>query len=295
MQKIQSRHNEKVLFPKSGITKGNLIDYYKAIAPLMLPHLKDRPLTMHRFPNGIAEHGFFQKNASEYFPDWIQTEKIRKKNGWVNHVICNNVETLAYLAYQGTITFHIALSTIDKLEYPDRLIFDLDPPGDDFSQVLKGVRILRDFLTGPMGLPTYVMLTGSKGVHLVAPLMRMEHFDEVRDFAKKVANHIAEQHPECFTVAFVKDQRKGRIFIDYLRNSYAQTAVCPYSSRAYENAPVALPIAWKTLAKTISSRAYTIKTTLERVIQGGDPWENFVKDSVILSDARKRMEKLISK
>lgn len=295
MQVIQKTHNGKVLFPNSGITKGNLMDYYRAIAEFMLPYLKDRPLTMHRYPNGIAENGFFQKNASDYFPDWIQTVKIKKKDGWVNHVICNDVETLAYLAYQNTITFHVALSKADKLDYPDRLIFDLDPPGHDFGQVLEGVRLLRDFLVESLGLPTYVMLTGSKGVHLVIPLMRMDHFIEVKEFAKKVADHIVEKHPEVFTVAFRKDQREGLIFVDYLRNSYAQTAVCPYSIRAVENAPVAMPITWEELDATDSSQTYTIKNTLEKVTTGVDPWKDFVKNSVILSEAKKKMEVLIQK
>ncbi|MDE3742547.1 non-homologous end-joining DNA ligase [Maribacter polysaccharolyticus] len=295
MQFIQKSQNEKVLFPVSGITKGNLIDYYRAISEFMWPYLKDRPLTLHRHHNGIAEQGIFQKNTSEYFPDWIQTMKIRKKNRWVNHVICNDIETLAFLAYQNTITFHVTLSKTDKLEYPDRLIFDLDPPGYDFAQVQTGVRLLREFLTVTLGLPAYVMLTGSKGVHLVIPLMRMDHFIEVGEFAKKVAEHIVEKYPETFTVAHRKNQRKGLIFIDYLRNSHDQTVVCPYSIRGLENAPVAMPITWKELDTTHSSQAYTIKNTLERMTNGVDPWKDFAKNSVILSDAKKKMELLIHK
>ncbi|MBD1259772.1 non-homologous end-joining DNA ligase [Maribacter polysiphoniae] len=294
MPSSQIKHSEKMLFPISGITKGNLIDYYNSVAGHILPYLKDRPLTLHRFPNGIAEEGFFQKNASDYFPQWIKTVKVKKKDGWVNHVICNNKETLAYLAYQGTITFHISLSKIDKLDYPDRLIFDLDPSGHNFGQVLKGVQILRSLLAEQLGLPTYVMTTGSKGLHLTIPLMRVEHFDEVRDFAKKVATYLAEKHPEDFTIAIHKDERKGRLFLDYLRNSYGQTAVCPYSVRALENAPVATPIFWKELYEIKDAQAFNIHTVPDRLKHMNDPWENFTKNAVILSDAKKSMAKLIS-
>lgn len=290
---VNTTYRDKVLFPKSGITKGDLIQYYESIADYIIPYLEDRPLTMHRFPNGIATEGFFQKNASDYFPDWIKKAKVKKKEGWVNYVICNNKETLVYLANQGTITLHVTLSKLDMLDYPDKLIFDLDPSAHNFKSVRKGAQILRSFLAGQLGLSVYPMLTGSKGLHLVVPLMRVENFDEVRGFAKKVVTYIAERYPKDFTVAIRKDKRKGRLFLDYLRNSYAQTAVCPFSVRALEQAPVAMPIAWEELDKLNNSQAFNIYTAGHRLTHNEDPWEDFAKNAKILSNAKKRMERLI--
>ncbi len=290
MKIVDNPYSDKIYFPLSGITKGDLIRYYEEIADYMLPYLQDRPLTMHRFPKGIAKEGFYQKNASDYFPDWIKTKKIKKEGGWVNHVICNNQATLAYLARQGTITFHVTLSKTDKLNYPDKLIFDLDPSGKNFKSVVIGAQILKRFLEEELKLSTYVMLTGSNGVHLVVPLMRVRNFDEVRNFAKKVAGYLAGKYPEDFTIEMRKDQRKGRLFLDYLRNSYAQTAVCPFSVRAFEGAPVAVPISWDELAEIPNSRAYTIHTIFDRLKKNPDPWKNFHKKAKNLGNAKKKLE-----
>ena len=290
---VNTTYSDKVLFPKSGITKGDLVHYYENIADYILPYLEDRPLTMLRFPNGITKEGFFQKNASGYFPEWINKAKVKKKGGWVNYVICNNKETLVYLANQGTITFHVTLSKLDKLDYPDKLIFDLDPSAHNFKSVRKGAHVLRNLLVEELGLSVYIMLTGSEGLHLVVPLMRIENFDEVRGFAKKVVTYMAERYPKDFTIAIRKDKRKGRLFLDYLRNSYAQTAVCPYSVRALQQAPVAMPIAWEELDKLTHSQAFNIHTVGHRLTQYVDPWKDFTKNAKILSDAKKRMELLI--
>ncbi|WP_282055385.1 non-homologous end-joining DNA ligase [Maribacter luteus] len=289
----ETGYKDKVFFPKSGITKRELIQYYERIAPFMLPYLIDRPLTLHRFPDGIAQKGFFQKHASDYFPDWIKTVKIKKKDGWVNHVLCNDQDTLTYLAYQGTISFHITLSRLGKLDYPDRLIFDLDPSGNDFEQVMNGAQVLRKLLGETLNLPTYFMLTGSKGVHVVVPLMCVENFDEVRAFTKQIAFYLAEKYPKDFTIAMRKDQRQGRLFIDYLRNSYAQTAICPFSVRAFENAPIALPVSWAELQVIKNSQAFTIKSIFKRIMKVEDPWKDFQQNAVILSSPKKKMQNLI--
>ena len=285
--------SEKILFPKSKMTKAHLIAYYETIAADMIPYLKDRPLTLHRFPDGIGKNGFFQKNAADYFPDWIKTKKIKKQGGWVNHVICNCKETLIYLVDQGTITFHITLSRADKLDFPDKLIFDLDPPNGSFGSVIESAQILRSFLESRLCLTAYPMLTGSSGIHLVVPLDRSENFEGVRAFAKNIAQYLSKKHPKDFTVEMRKDQRKGRLFLDYLRNSYAQTAVCPFSVRAFENAPVAVPISWIELQNGIlSAQAYTIDTFLNERKHRSDPWEDFDNKPHCLGDAKSKLEKL---
>lgn len=294
--KVKITHDNKILYPNSGISKGNLIAYYDKIADHMLPYLKDRPLTLHRFPRGISDKGFFQKNASDYFPDWIQTAKVTKKGGWVNHVICDTSETLVYLVNQGTITFHIALSRIDNLEYPDKLIFDLDPPNANFEVVVEGAKTVRDFLENKLGLTAFVMTTGSKGLHIVVPLNRTEHFDEVHDFSKHVAQYLSNEHPEKYTTAIRKDQRKSRLFIDYVRNSYGQTGVCPFSVRAFEGAPVAVPLDWEELNDdSLNARTYNIQNIFYRLIAIDHPWAAFEKQSKSIGNAKKELKRLMKK
>jgi len=296
MKAMEVSHKDKILFPESGITKSELVYYYEQIADHMLPYLKDRPLTMHRFPSGIGKEGFYQKNASDYFPDWIKTIKIKKRDGWVNHVICDTKETLVYLANQGTITFYIALTKVDKLDYPDKFIFDLDPSNGDFEPVVGGAKILRKLLETDLGLMTYLMTTGSQGLHVVIPLDHTEKFDDVHDFAKSIANYLVNTNPGKFTTAMRKDQRKGRLFLDYLRNSYAQTAVCPFSVRAFEGAPVATPIDWEELENGIhSSQAYNINTIFDGLTRKVDPWKDFDKHAKNLSGAKKELEKLMER
>ena len=289
-------YSDKILFPKSGITKGKLIAYYEAIAADMLPYLKDRPLTLHRFPDGIEKKGFFQKNASDYFPDWIKTIEVKKQGGWVNHVICDCKETLIYLVGQGTISFHITLSRTDKLDYPDKLIFDLDPSNGSFCDVTKSAQILRSLLESELGLTSFPMLTGSSGIHLVVPLDRSDNFDSVRAFAKNIAHYTAKVYPEKFTAEIRKEKRKGRLFVDYLRNSYAQTAICPFSARAFENAPVAVPIGWDELQNGIkSAQAFTIDTISNRLKYKSNPWEDLFRNPYSLDGVISKLENLSEK
>jgi bifunctional non-homologous end joining protein LigD len=287
-------HAEKILFPKSGITKGDLMHYYENISDHILPYLKDRPLTLHRFPNGISKNGFYQKNTSDYFPDWIRTLKVRKKKGWVNHVICDSLDTLLYLINHDTITIHIALSKVDKLDYPDKLIFDLDPSDTHFNLVVESAFILKDFLENDMELKTYPMITGSKGLHVVIPLLRNENFEEVHDFAKSVARYLSLKHPQAFTAAIRKDKRQAKLFLDYLRNSCAQTAVCPFAVRALEGAPVATPVGWHELGTNIeSSQSFDIHTISQRLSTIENPWKSFYMHCKALGDAKKKLEQLI--
>lgn len=284
------------MFPDSGITKGDVVDYYKKIARYMLPYLKDRPLTLHRFPEGIGQEGFFQKNASDYFPNWIKTARIKKKDGWVDHVICDTAATLVYLANQGTLTFHIALSKIDQLEYPDKLVFDLDPPDGDFYVATEGAKIIRDLLEDKLGLPTFVMTTGSKGLHAVVPLKRTENFEKVREFAKKTVNYLANDNPDIFTTAIRHDKRNEKLYLDYLRNSYGQTGVCPFSIRAIEGAPVATPLSWDELAdRKLSSQTYNIQNIFKRLEKKEDSWKKFIQQSKSIKNASVDLEKLMLK
>ena len=279
---------DKVFFPGAGLTKGDLVDYYRRIAEVALPHWRERPLSMHRLPDGIDGKSFFQKDVPDYFPDWVERRSLPKKDGSVTYVVANNAATLVYLADQGCITPHIGLSRVDRIDAPDRLIFDLDPPGDDFAAVQSGARRLKGVLD-QLELDAFVQTTGSRGLHVVVPLDRSAQFDEVRAFARTLAEHLAERHPDELTVQQRKKARGQRVYLDYLRNAYGQTAVAPYAVRALEGAPVATPLAWpEALASGLSPRAYTIQNIFRRLQRTGDPWLEMHRRGASIAAARRR-------
>jgi len=294
-KKIAITNAEKILFPKSKITKGDLISYYQKIARFMIPKIKDRPVSMLRYPNGIQQEGFFQKNVSEFFPSWIKVKAIeRKGQEEIRMVLCNEGATLVYLANLACITPHVWLSRQDKIDYPDRMIFDLDPPGKGaFGLVQEGAKALRKVLEGELGLKAFVMTTGSKGLHLVVPLKRDADFDLVRGFAKKVADLLAKREPEKYTTEHRINKRKKRLFIDYLRNAYAQTGVAPYAVRALEGAPVAAPLAWSELTPELTAQTYHIKNMPERALKKKDPWAKLNASACSICQAEKRVDLLL--
>lgn len=283
---VEITHVDKILFPESTITKGDIIDYYAHIAHLMIPFTKDRPLTMQRYPHGITEEGFYQKNIGDYFPDWIKRAAVKNKDeGMTTYVVANDIATLVYLANQLCITPHLWLSKIDALDYPDRMIFDLDPADDDFRLVAWTANLLKNVLE-ELGLHPFVMTTGSRGVHIIVPLKKKDPFDVIRDFAHDIARLLEDQYPEKLTTNPRKDKRGGKLLIDYLRNSYGATAVAPFAIRAREHAPVATPVFWEELADgTLKSTSYTIKNIFNRIEEKKDPWAAFNKSAMSLTKA----------
>ncbi|MDT0641263.1 non-homologous end-joining DNA ligase [Zunongwangia sp. F363] len=287
---------EKIFFPQEGYTKGDLIDYYEKIAEVMLPHLEERPVTMLRFPNGIEDKRFFQKDEPDYFPDWIDTIEIEKQEGGTTcYVLCNNKPSLIYLANQACITPHIWLSKKDTPDYPDRMIFDLDPSEDNFQEVKSAAGIFRDFLMEKLNLPVFLMTTGSRGLHLVVPLKPEKDFDEVRDFAQEITHYLEKQHPEKFTTAARKNKRENKLYLDVARNGFGQTTVAPYAVRPLAGAPVATPIDWEELAALDSAHKYNIKNIFRRVGKKEDPWKNISAKAVKLDSAVKKFEELSAK
>jgi bifunctional non-homologous end joining protein LigD len=269
---IEITNRDKLFFPGEGITKGELIDYYRRIADIMIPHMKGRPVTMHRFPDGIEGEGFFQQQIGDYFPDWINRISLAKEDGETTHLICDDAATLVYIANQGCVTPHVWLSRRDKIDYPDILIFDLDPPGNDFAAVRQASFYLHEILN-ELELKSYVKTTGSRGLHIATPLDRSADFDRVRAFAREVAKILVEKHPREVTDEQRKLKRGGRVFIDTGRNSYGQTAVAPYAVRAKPGAPVATPLEWEELEDSrINSQSYNIKNIWRRLSQKKDPW-----------------------
>jgi bifunctional non-homologous end joining protein LigD len=283
---------EKILFPDDGITKGDLIRYYQRISPWMLPHLEGRPLALQRFPDGIDKPGFFQKAAAAYYPPWIKKVTVQKEGGTVKHVVCDDAATLVYLANQACITPHIWLSRVDKLHFPDQMIWDLDPSTEEFAVVVDAALLLKGLLDD-LELPAYIKATGSRGLHVAVPLNREQEFDAVRDFARRVAEVIVARDPSRYTIEQYKNKRRGRVFIDLNRTAYAQTAVAPYAVRARKGAPVSVPLAWSELRKKgLRPDGITMRTVFERLDKGDDPWKDFWRHATSLDKAARKLERI---
>jgi bifunctional non-homologous end joining protein LigD len=273
----------KVLFPDDGITKGDLIGYYLAAAEHMLPYLRDRPLAMARYPDGIAGERIFQKNVGRHFPDWIPRVEVGKQGGELCQVVATKAADLVYLANQACIEFHPFLSRMgredqpDQLHRPDMLIFDLDPPDARHFEAVRAAALrLREILEDDLGLAAFVKTTGSKGLHVQVPLNGREEFDGVREFARQVAEVLAAAEPDLVTVEQRKDARHGRVYADIMRNAYAQTAAAAYSVRARPGAPVATPVSWQEVADpALAADSFTLRSMPDRLAQlskAGDPW-----------------------
>src|SRR5918995_1489043 len=285
---------DKVLFPATGLTKADLTAYYERIAPVMLPHLAGRPLSMVRYPNGVEAEGFMQKNASDYFPDLIRRARLAKQNGAVDHVVAEDAATLVYLANQACVTLHVGLSRVDRIDHPDRLVIDLDPSDGDFEKVRRAAREAGALLE-EVGLVPFLQATGSRGLHLLVPLDRSADFDQVRAFAAKLAELLVARRPRELTAAQRKAKRGDRVFVDVARNAYAQTAVAPYSVRARPQAPVATPIAWAELDEPkLAPQRYTITNLFRWLGRKQDPWAEIRRHARALEPARERLQRLAS-
>ncbi|MDT0396563.1 MULTISPECIES: non-homologous end-joining DNA ligase [Streptomyces] len=284
----------KVLFPGGGgakeYTKGDLVEYHRAVAPYLLPHLRGRPLMLDRRPDGIDGPAFMQKNTPEGYPDWITRTEVAKEGGTVTHTVCDDTATLLHLVDQASITLHRWLSRTDRIDRPDRLVFDLDPSVDDFETVREAARLLGDLLD-ELKLPSALMTTGSRGLHVIVPLNAAEGFDDVRAFAREVADTLAAAHPDRFTTAARKKDRGDRLYLDIQRNAYAQTAVAPYTVRALPGAPVAVPISRDELDDPeLHARRWTVADAVEQA--HADPWSHLPRRGRALAPARRRLAAL---
>ena len=296
-REIHVSKRDKVFFPESGITKGDLVDYYHRVADTFLPHARGRAVSMHRFPDGIEGDAFFQKDVPDYFPDWIRRVEIEKEGGTLDQLVIEEAATLVYLADQGCITPHVWLSRVDRIRRPDRLIVDFDPPTDDpeaaFGEVRWAARTTRDLLD-EVGLVSFVQTSGSRGLHIHVPLDAEADFDAVRHFAMDLSDLLAHRHPDRLTTAHRKAKREDRIFLDVLRNAYAQTSVAPYAVRARPGAPVATPLAWDELSRSgLSPVSYTVENLFQRLGQTDDPWAGMGRHARGLSGPRETLDGLL--
>ncbi len=284
----------KPLFGRDGITKGDLIGYYRSVAPRMLPYLRDRPLVMGRYPDGIGGEAIVQKNAPRNVPGWVTTAEVKKKGGTVRHVVCDKPATLVYLANQACIELHVFLSRLGELDRPDQLVFDLDPPdAEQFGQVCGHALRLRRLLEDELGLAAFVKTTGGRGLHVHVPLRAADDFDVARGFARGVAGVLAARFPGQLTTEQRTGGRQGRIYLDVMRNAYAQTAVAPFSVRARPGAHVATPLHWAEVEdRTLSPGQFTLRTVADRLDRVDDPWAGLARRRRGLAGPRRRLESL---
>jgi bifunctional non-homologous end joining protein LigD len=292
---VELSNPAKVLFPGDGITKKDLAGYYADVAGAMLPWLRDRPVTMARYPDGIGSRRIFQKNVPPYFPDWIPRVEVRKEGGVVEQAICDKPATLVYLAGQACIEVHAFTSRADRVDVPDQLVFDFDPPDDKhFADVRRAALWARELLDGELGLTSYVRTTGGRGLHVHVVLDRRAGFEPVREFAHRAAGLLAARHPGVLTTEQRKDKRGARIYADVMRNAYAQTVVANYSVRARQGAGVAMPLSWPEVEDDgLEPGRFTIATARARLdSRAGDPWADFPGARHGLGEAGKRLARL---
>ena len=272
-REVTISHPDKLLFADPPITKLQLARYYERIAGAMVPLVRDRPLALQAFPDGIEGKGFFMKSVPKYFPDWITTATVPKRGGTLTQVLADEPATLVYLAGQNVVTPHVWLSRADEPRIPDRLIIDFDPsPGVRFAEIRAAARDAGERLRDA-GLQTFAMVTGSRGIHVVCPLRRGPGFSEVHRFARALAERMVADDPRNLTLEWHRDERGKRIYVDVNRVAYAQHAVAPYSVRPRPRAPVAMPIAWEELSdRSLRPDRWTIRTAPARLQSDGDPW-----------------------
>jgi len=286
-------HPEKILFPGDGITKGELATYYEMIAPVMLPHLRRRPITMERYHRGMAAPGCCQKDVVKGFPDWLERVEVPKHGGTVHHPIANDTRSLLWLANQNSITIHVWPSRTPNLYNPDICIFDLDPSKeDDVETLVKCALNLRDLLA-ELGLPSWIKTSGSKGFHIAVPLDAKSDFGTVARFAHVVGKIMVKRDPDHLTQEFAKVDRGGRILVDTGRNGYSATYAATYTVRAKPGAPVSAPCTWEELQRgEVGPRTFTLRTMAERISDVGDLWADMLKTKRSLKRPIERLKKL---
>lgn len=289
---VEVTHPDRIMFPADGITKRDLVAYYGQVADAMLPHVRGRALNVQRFPRGIGENGFIQQDFADSMPGWMGRVEVTKEGGTVVHPVAERREALPWLANQNAITLHAWQSRRGRLHNPDRLVFDLDPSDGDFGAVRAAAHAVAGVLHD-LGLARYVQTTGSRGLHVVVPVRADTDFDTARQFARDVAEVVVADDPTHRTVEVRKEKRSGRVYLDIMRNAYAQTAVAPYSVRARNGAPVATPLEWDELdTRGLRADRFTLRDVPKRLAGQADPWTNMSRHARSLPGPMRRLAKL---
>jgi len=272
MTEIAISHPDKVMFPESGITKGELAAYYERVAPIMLPHLEGRPVTLERFHRGISDKGFFQKNVGKGAPTWLERVAVPKKDGVVNYAVMRDTRGIMWLVNQNCITPHVWTSRAPKLFYPDLCVFDLDPLVDDVGALRSATLLVRDTLA-ELGVTSWVKTSGSKGFHVVFALDETSDNGQVAHFAHTMGRELVKRAPDLLTQEFYKIDRAGRILVDTGRNEFGATFAAAYAVRPRPGAPVSAPCTWDEVESgEVKPRSLTLRTMAERLDARGDLW-----------------------
>jgi bifunctional non-homologous end joining protein LigD len=293
-KQVKFTNLKKTFWPDEGYTKGDLIDYYRSIAPFLLPYLKNRPLVLTRYPDGIAGKSFFQKDAPEFVPSWIRREKIYSKDTDrdIGYIIVNDLETLLYVINMGTIPLHLWSSRIDSLERPDWLVLDLDPKGAPFTHVVKVARALHEILT-ELRLDSFIKTSGASGLHILLPLGARYTHEQTKNFARLLAILGTESVPDISTIARPLAARGGKVYIDFGQNGYGVTIAAPFAVRPLPGATVSCPLLWEEVNGRLHPARFTIKTVPERFRKMKDPMAPIFRKAIDLASALKQVEKMI--
>jgi bifunctional non-homologous end joining protein LigD len=285
-------HPEKVLFPDDGITKGELAAYYEAIAPVMVPHIRARPVTMERFPAGIGRKGFIQKDVSKGFPAWLERVEVPKKDGTVHHPIVTDERSLLWLANQNCITPHVWTTRAPDLYHPDICVFDLDPSVEDPAALRDAALALKELLEA-LGLPSWIKTSGSKGFHIVVPVDGKADTGAVAGFAHAVGSLLVVRHPKLLTQEFHKVDRGRRILVDTGRNGYSATFAAVYAVRARAGAPVSAPCTWEEVQSgKVRPQTFNLRNIADRVADAGDLWSGMARRKRSLTRAVAKLKTL---
>ena len=283
---------DRVLFPKSGITKGELFDYYGRVAPILVPHLRDRPFTMKRWREGIVGGSFFQKQAPKGIPDWIPTRRFttHPREGGSREVdfpLVNSREAILWMVQMHCIDLNAWYSRVDKPARPDFVLFDLDPPDGEFPLAVRAAHLVREALE-ELELRSYVKTSGADGIHVLVPIARRHGYDETHRFAELVSKRLAENNPGVITTEWLKRKRVG-VLLDYHQNGAGKTIASVYSVRPKEGAPVSTPLRWDELTPELQPKQFTMAAALRRAEEHGDLFEPVLRGGQSLGAALRRL------
>lgn len=293
-QELKLTNQNKIYFPDDVITKGDVIEYYQSISKYILPHLKDRPQSMNRFPDGIKGLSFFQKHAAEETPDWIKTQKVfsESTDKYINYIICNDKETMAYLNNLGCIELNIWTSRIQKADNPDYLVLDLDPSEkNSFEDVIETAQVVKDVLD-LAGIEGYPKTSGSSGIHVYIPMNAKYSYDQVKDFGHLLMQMVHQKLPDLTTLERSLQKRdKNKIYLDYLQNRRGQTLASVYSLRPKNGATVSMPLKWKEVKSGLKPTDFTIHNSLDRLKKAGDLFKSVLGRGIDMLKAIRKLEK----
>jgi bifunctional non-homologous end joining protein LigD len=292
-RQVRLTNPDRVLFPDDGVTKSDLFEYYDAVAPVLVPHLRDRPFTMKRYREGLAGEGFFQKQAPKGMPRWIRTRQFRTHpregdSRLVDFPLVNSREALLWMVQMHCIDMNAWYSRVDKPHRPDFVLFDLDPPDDGFVLAVRVAHLVREALE-ELGLRSYVKTSGADGIHVLVPIARRSTFEQTYEFAERISRSLEAHHPGLVTTEWLKRKRSG-VLVDHRQNGWGKTIASPYSVRPRPGAPVSTPLRWEELTEDVTPRQFGMREVLARVERLGDLNEPVLHGGQALGPALRRLK-----